>query len=115
MGVIPGVQLGQQPVQVKPPCEHRHSPIWRPGPRFLRTVPVQLDAVVVRVTQIQGFADSVVAGTVQLDPCVDQTTQGVRKRPPGWVEDGDVVEPRGARRRGDPPRLSQVFSPMWWW
>ncbi len=36
-------------------------------------------------------------------------------RSPGRVQDGRVVQSRGPGGGGEPPRLSQVFSPMWWW
>src|SRR5208337_1034684 len=104
-------KLFQQPVQFEPTSEHRQLAFRRPGPRFLRAVPIQFYAVVVRVTQVKGFADAVVAGTVQSDTCDNETTQGVRKRPPGGIEDGDVVEPRGARRRGQPAQALPGIQP----
>ena len=69
-----GIRLSKQPVKVETPCEHRHAAIGRPGPLLLRKVPVQLDTVVVGGSQVEGFADTVVTGTVQSDPCGDQTT-----------------------------------------
>jgi hypothetical protein len=54
-------------------------------------------ASVVEVSQVKGFADAVVAGTVQPNPCVHQTTQSVRKRPPGGTEEATVGDIAFAR------------------
>ena len=66
-GIGLGFHLSQQPVEIEPPSEHRHAPLWRSGPLLLRAVPIQLQAVVVRVTQVDGFADAVITGSVQRD------------------------------------------------
>ena len=42
--ILYGFGLVQQAIQVKPPSEHRQLAMRRPGPRFLRTIPIQLHA-----------------------------------------------------------------------
>ena len=107
--------LAEQALEVEPPREHRQPALGRAGPRRLGPVPVELDPVLVRVAQVERLADAVVAGAVERDAGGDQPAQGVGQRRAGRIEDGEVVEPGGARRRRRPPRLSQVLRPMWWW
>jgi len=85
------------------------------GPGFFGTVPVELDAVAVGVAQIERFADAVVGGAVEGDAGGDEAPEGVGEFGAGRVEDRDVVEAGRTGRGGDPPWLSQVLRPMWWW
>ena len=84
-------------------------------PFLLRPVPIKLDAVVVRVAQIERLGDAVVAGAFERDLGDDQPAQRVGQQPPGRVEDRGMVKAGGAGGGGEPPRLSQVLSPIWWW
>ncbi len=79
--------------------EHRKLAVSRARPLLLRTIPIELDAVLVGIAQVQRFADAVIAGAVELDPGADHPVQRVRQRRPGRIEDRGVKQSRGARRR----------------
>ena len=51
----------QEVVDVETPGDHGEVSIRRPRPAFPRAVPVQLDAVLVRIAQVQGLAHAVIA------------------------------------------------------
>ena len=76
-------------------------------PLGLRAVPVQLDAVLVGIAQVERLADAVVAGPVQRDPGREHAAQGVGQLGPARVENGGVEQPRRAGRR----RLSAAALP----
>jgi hypothetical protein len=63
-------------------------------------IDVELDAVVIGIAEVEGFADTVVGGTVERDVVFDETAQGVCQRGAVGVENGDVKETCGAARRG---------------
>jgi hypothetical protein len=54
-------------IQVEAAGEHGQFALGRPGPRFCGAVPIQLHAVVVRVTEVKGLADAMIAGSIQRD------------------------------------------------
>ena len=92
------------------------SPSARSRPLLARPVAVELDAVPVRVAQVDRLADAVVGGAVERDAGVEHAAHGVGQRPP--VRDSGS---RRERARSCPaaavtrPCDSQVFRPMWWW
>ena len=53
-------------------CDHGQLAVRISRPLVVRTVPVQLDPIAVRVSQVQGFADAVVGGSIEWYACVDQ-------------------------------------------
>ena len=81
--------------------DHGERAVGIPRPFLLRPVPVELDAVLVRIAEIERFADAVVARAVELDAGLDQPAERIGERGARRVEDGDVVEPgrAGGRRR----------------
>ena len=60
----------------------------------------ELDAVLVGVAQVQGLADAVVGRALEFHAGGDQPAQGVGKKRAGGIQDGDMVQPGGVRRRG---------------
>src|SRR5687767_1777668 len=69
-------------------------------PLVLRTVPIELDAVLVRIAQIERLADAVIGRAVELDAGRDKAAQSIRERSPRRIEDRGVIEPgRAARGR----------------
>ena len=68
------------------------------GPLVSGAVPVELDAVLVGVAEVEGFADAVVGGAVEGDAGGDEAAEGVGEVGAGGVEDGEVVEAGGAGR-----------------
>ena len=95
--------------------EHLQRAVRLLRPLVLRPVPIELDAVVVRVAQVERLGDAVVAGAFERDLGDDQPLERIGEQPPGRVEDGGMVETGGAGGGGWPPRLSQVLRPIWWW
>ena len=93
---------------------HDQCSIGIAGPFGLGTVPVEFDAIAVRIAEIECLANAVVTGAVDRDVGGGETLQGVAETRTVRVEQCDVIEPGGAGRGGEPPRLSQVLSPMWW-
>ena len=76
-------------------------------PALARTIPVQFDAVLVRVAQIERFADAVVAGAVEGDAGGAHATQRVGEVGARRIEDGGMEQAgRASRRRRAAARLS---------
>ena len=62
-------------------------------------VPIQLDAVLVGIAQIERFADAVIAGAVERNAGLDHAMQRVRQRGAGRIKNRGVKQPRRSRRR----------------
>ena len=70
-----------------------------PRPSFLGAIPIELDAVLVGIAQIERFRDPVVAGAVERDAGRDQPAQRIGELGPRRIEDGEMVEAGRAGRR----------------
>ena len=115
-GDSPGAgRLGQERLHVERPRHHRDLAVRVARPFLAWAVAVELDAVSVRVAQVERLADAVVGGTVELDPGRRQPAQRVGQGGAIGIAHGDVVETRVPGGGGEPPSDSQVLSPMWWW
>ncbi len=86
----------KQIVQVERVGEHLQRAVRLLRPLLLRPVPIKLDAVVVRVAQIERLGDAVVAGAFERDLGGDQPPQRVGQKPAGRVENGGMVKAGGA-------------------
>ena len=91
--------LPEQILQIQPLREHRQRSVRRARPFFLRPVAIELDAVLVGITQIERLADAVVAGAIKLDAGLDHAIQRIRQRRARRIENGGVKQPGGIRRR----------------
>src|ERR1700730_3237236 len=89
----------QSIVKVEPVREHRQRSVWGAPPVFPGTVPIELDAVVVGIAQVQRFADAVIAGAVERNSSLDHAMQCVGERWAGRIEDGGVKQSGRSRRR----------------
>jgi len=67
--------LPQQIFQIEPLGEHRQRALRRARPLLFRPVPIELDAVLVRVAQIKRLADAVIAGAVEGNSGADDPVQ----------------------------------------
>ena len=76
--------------------EHLQGAVRLLRPFVLRPVPIELDAVVVRVAQIERLGDAVVAGAFERNLGDDQPAQRVGQQLPGRVENGGMVKAGGA-------------------
>ena len=99
--------LPQQFLEIQPFREHRERSVRRARPLLLRPVAIELDAVLVGIAQIKRLADAVIAGAVELDAGLRSRDQRVGQRRARRVENGDVEQPGGARRR----RMAAVALP----
>lgn len=88
---------GQQGLEIQRGGDHREFAVGGVGPVFTRAIPVEFDAVLVGIAQVEGFADAVVAGAFEGNAGVDQAPQGVGQIGAGGVEDREVEETGGAR------------------
>ena len=71
---------------------HGQSAIGGAGPLLGRAVPVEFHAVLVRIAKIQGFADTVIRGPVEMDASALKPPQGVGQGGPGGVTEGEMEE-----------------------
>src|SRR5580704_11246787 len=69
------------------------------GPEVARAIPVEFDAVVVGVAEIDGFANAVVGGAFEGNFCGEDAAKGGGEFRARGVDDGGVVEAGGARWR----------------
>ena len=61
--------------------------------------------------EVDRLAYPMIGGAVDSDPVIEESLQGARQLFPGRIENRKVIEAGAPRGGGDPPRLSQVFSP----
>jgi hypothetical protein len=89
----------KQTVEIKPPTIHRQAAVRRPRPCFLWSVPIQFHAVVVRITQVNRFANAVIARSIQRNAGGDQSAQSISQRTPGGIKDGGMIQARCSGQR----------------
>src|SRR5687768_1345273 len=87
----------QQRSEVQRTREHREAAVRTARPLFFRPVPIKFDAVAVPVTQVEGFADSVVGCAIERDASLLQPAQGVGQRRARGVKDGEMIKACGSR------------------
>lgn len=92
------VEFREQVLQIQRVRDHLDLAVGGARPLVAGLVPVEFDAVPVRIAQVDGFADAVVAGAFDRDVRALEAAQGVRQFPPVRIQDGDVVQPRRSRR-----------------
>lgn len=66
----------------------------------MRAVPVKFNAVVVRIAEIQGFADSMIGCSIKRNFVRGQSFEGISQRCSGGINDGQMVEACCSRGRG---------------
>jgi len=71
--------LGEQASDVERVCHHQQLTVAIHRPFVTRPVAVQLDAVAVRIAQVDGLADPVVAGAIDRDAQLQQVLQRPRQ------------------------------------
>lgn len=83
-------------------------------PRSLRTIPIEFYTVLIRIAQIERFADAMVARAVELYSSFKHSMQRICQRSPCRIQDRGVKQSGGAVRRRLAALLCQVLRPMWW-
>src|SRR5687768_4631940 len=92
------VQFCQQSVEVERPGGHLQlSADARPF--IARTVAVKLDAVAIRVAQIDGLADPMVGGAFDGHAAIEQALERAGKFQSARVENRKMIKSRVPRRR----------------
>src|SRR6185437_8330822 len=99
LGIGLGREFAEEVVEVEGAGEHREIPGRGTRPGLAWAVPIKLDAVVVGIAQIEGFADAVIGGAVEGDARGQHAAQRIRQLRAGGVEDGQMVEACRARCR----------------
>src|SRR5207237_6753868 len=89
----------EESFQIERSRMHRQLAVGRARPLFLRPIPVELDAVVIRVPQVERFADAVIGRAVERDAGVDQPAHRISQRGAGRIQDGKVIQAGRPRRR----------------
>src|SRR5215210_2944400 len=95
MSALRSIELAEKPLDVERPGYHRELAFFRVGPRFAGTVPGELDAVLVRVAEVEGLGDAVIGGAVYGVLRVEEVFERLRQLPALGVEDGEVKKTRG--------------------
>lgn len=72
--------------------KHGEASVGILWPLLLREIPVEFDAILIGIGQIDGVADTVVGGTLKGDAGFDDALDGVGEVGAGGIEDGDVEE-----------------------
>ena len=81
------------------------------GPLFLGPIPVKLDAVAVRITQVNRLADPLVRRPFERDASAQNPSQGICELGPRRIKDGEMIQPcRAGRRRRASLALPRVQS-----
>ena len=91
--------FGEQCVQVERDRHHRHASVRVARPFLPRAVTVELDAVSVRVVEVDGLADAVIGSTGERHTRIDEPAERIRELRAIGIADRGVEEPGVARRR----------------
>src|SRR6185437_12047686 len=92
LGIGLGREFAEEVVEVEGAGEHREIPGRGTRPGLAWAVPIKLDAVVVGIAQIEGFADAVIGGAVEGDARRQHAAQGVGELRPRRIKDGQMIE-----------------------
>src|SRR5437763_1511331 len=68
-------------------------------PLLTRPIPIDLDAVIIGVAKVDGFANAVVGGSVDRDSSREDALESRRKRHAAGIQDRKVKEARCPRSR----------------
>lgn len=96
------VSGGQQRLQIQWSCKHRQLAVGTPRPLLPRTIPIQLNPVPIRITQIQRLAHSMVRCAVERDARPHQPLQSIGQRSLGRIQNRQMIKPRSSRCRSRP-------------
>jgi hypothetical protein len=89
----------EEGVEIEGTAEHGEGAVFVAGPLFFRAVPVEFDAVAVRVAKVKGFTNTVVGGAFEGNSSSHEAAQRVGKFGARRIENGKMIEARGLSRR----------------
>jgi hypothetical protein len=110
-GTLPS--LLQKVVEIQPPRKHRQFAAGAARPCLGRTVPIQFNAVLVRIPQVERFTDTMIGGAVERDACPHHAAQNVGESGARRVHDGVVVESRRTWGTVTIPSTSSHMGLVW--
>ena len=90
---------------------HHQCTVFIPRPVAPRTIPIQFDAVLIWVVEIQRFTDAMIRGAVECNPSLLQSVESVCQCGAIRIQNGDVVQSRGTGRRGPTARALPRVEP----
>src|SRR5882724_3197964 len=96
----------KQPIEIKRPCKHLELAFRVPWPLFFRSIPIQLDAISVRIAQIKRFTDAMVGCAFEWNVCFHQSLKRVSEFSACRIEDCQMIQTGMALRRG---RTARAF------
>src|SRR5215471_9510173 len=91
--------LLEQRDQIERRGKHRKLAVRIARPLLARAIPIKLDAVVIRIAQIERFAHAVIGSALERNLGRHQTPQRVGECGAARIEHGQMIEPGAARRR----------------
>jgi hypothetical protein len=97
---------------IEPAREHGKAAVGIARPFLRPSIPIKFDAVLVRIAQVQGLADAVIAGAIEENVCAPHPVQRIGKRGACWIEDrgGGIARSFPAPWRRAAPALPRVQS-----
>src|SRR5258706_14266260 len=91
--------LGKQRLKMEWARKHREPACRIARPCCFRAVPIQLDAVAVRIAQVERLAHAVIARAFERNPGGRETPQRIRERRARGIKDRQMIKPGGSVRR----------------
>lgn len=92
------IKLREQIVEIQRVGVHLQRAVGLFRPFVFRAIPIELDSIVVGITQIERFAHAMVAGALKRNLRHDEPAQSVGEQLTGRVKNGRMVKARGAGR-----------------
>ena len=89
----------QKSVEIEWLCIHRDRTVGIVQPFFLRAIAIQLESVLVRVSEVKCFANSVIARAFERNLGRKQSPERVAKGRAIGIKNGNVKQTGAARRR----------------
>jgi hypothetical protein len=106
------LRFGQKRLEVDGIVDHGERARGVARPVVFGPVAVDLDAVAIRVAEIDRLGHAVVGRAVDRDACGDDLRQCAGQRGPVGIEKATWNRPVVPGAGGCPPRLCQVFRPI---
>lgn len=103
--------IAKQAIEVEWPRIHGETSVRHPRPLLRRSIPIELDTILIGISQIQSFADAVIGCAVENDTRRGDATKRVGKLGPGWIQDGEMVQARGSGGRRRAPTTFPGIQP----
>jgi hypothetical protein len=89
--------LCQQTIDIEGFGEDLQLPIWKTRPLFPGTIPTELNAILVGITQVKRFTHPMIGGAIELDTGADHAPEGIAQVGTSRIKNGNMIKTSRSR------------------